>query len=286
MDMKQIVMLALQLSILSTVFSFGLKATAGDLLYVLRRPRLLVRSLLAMFVIMPVLVIVLIRIFNFSQAVEVLLVSLAISPIPPLLPQRELKAGGRAEFGLGLMAFLAILSIASIPLELELFQLYFQRALSVPATGLAGVVLKAAIAPLIAGMLIHAFAPALAARIEPTMAAIGKILLPLAALVVLVGASSAIWALVGDGTVIALVTFVVAGLVIGHVLGGPDRDHSAVLALSTACRHPAIAFMVASSNFPEHHFGPLVLMYVLINGIVGIPYLMWQRRAVAAVTAG
>jgi len=45
MDSKQIIMLALQVSILATVFGFGLKARPGDLLYLWRQPGLLVRSL-------------------------------------------------------------------------------------------------------------------------------------------------------------------------------------------------------------------------------------------------
>jgi len=53
MDAKQLVMFALRVSILCTVFGFGLKATKGDLLFLVRRPGLLGRSLLAVFVIMP-----------------------------------------------------------------------------------------------------------------------------------------------------------------------------------------------------------------------------------------
>jgi len=53
MDLKHILGLAFQVSILCTVFGFGLKATLEDLLYLIRRPGLLARSLLAVFVIMP-----------------------------------------------------------------------------------------------------------------------------------------------------------------------------------------------------------------------------------------
>ena len=47
MDLKQLVVLALQISIIATVFGFGLKATIADLLYLVHRPGLLARSLLA-----------------------------------------------------------------------------------------------------------------------------------------------------------------------------------------------------------------------------------------------
>jgi BASS family bile acid:Na+ symporter len=283
MDLKQIVTLALQLSILATVFSFGLKATASDLLYLLRRPGLLARSTIAMFVIVPILAVVLVRVFNFSHAVEVVIIALAISPVPPLLPQREHQARGHAAYGLGLMAIMALLSIIIVPLELAILQTYFGRALSTSPSAIAGLVLNAAILPLLAGMLVRVASPAIADRIMPAVALTAKVVLALAGLVLLAGASSAMWALVGDRTLVALAMFTVIGLIVGHLLGGPDPEHAAVLALSTACRHPAIAFAIASANYPNEPFGPLILLYLLVNVIVALPYLVWRRKTATPI---
>ncbi len=108
---------------------------------------------------------------------------------------------------------------------------------------------------------------------------IAKVLLPLALLVLLAAAAPAILALIGNGgIVIAMVIFLTVGLAVGHMLGRPDPDHSLVLALSTACRHPAIALSIAAANFPEERFGAPILLYVLLGAIVAVPYLAWQRR--------
>ena len=48
MTRQQIILSAVQASIFLTVVGFGLQATRDDLLYLVRRPGLLVRSLLAM----------------------------------------------------------------------------------------------------------------------------------------------------------------------------------------------------------------------------------------------
>lgn len=53
MDLKQVVTLAIQVSIVGTVFGFGLSATPADFRYLLERPGLLVRSLLAVLVVTP-----------------------------------------------------------------------------------------------------------------------------------------------------------------------------------------------------------------------------------------
>lgn len=55
MDLKQLVMLGLQVSIVCTVFGYGLKTTTAALLFVVRRPVLLARSLLCVLVIVPAL---------------------------------------------------------------------------------------------------------------------------------------------------------------------------------------------------------------------------------------
>src|SRR5262245_42156877 len=129
MDLKQLVLLALQVSILSIVFGFGLKATPADLMYLVRRPGLLLRSLLAVFVIMPIVAILLVRMFDFPPTVRAALVALAISPVPPLLPRKERKAGATSSYGLGLMAILALVSIVAVPASLELLGRLFQRPL-------------------------------------------------------------------------------------------------------------------------------------------------------------
>jgi len=282
LDLKQIVLLALQISILTTVFGFGLQATRGDLLYVVRRPGLLARSLLAVFVVMPVVAVLLFAIFDFPQMVGVALLALAISPVPPLLPNRERKAGGDESFGLGLMAILALTSIGTVPAALRLLAFFADRSLAIMPSALAAMVLKAVLAPLAAGVIVRFWLPTVAARLERPVSLIGKVLLPVAALALVVPALPAISTLVGGGAVLAMAIFVVAGLGIGHLLGGPDPDHSVVVALSTACRHPAMALAILTTNFPEYHFGPLILLYLLVNGIAAIPYLKWQEKRISA----
>jgi bile acid:Na+ symporter, BASS family len=285
MDLKQIVMLALQVSILATVLGFGLKTTPDDLLYVVRRPGLLVRSLIAVFVIMPIAAVILVEAFAFRPAVEIVLVALAISPVPPLLPRKEARAGGQNSYALGLMAILALVSIAAVPLGLSVIEQVFGREFQTSPNSVARVVVKSTLAPLLAGMAIQAFLPAIAARLVRPTALVARVLLPAAVLVLVAGAFTAIWAAVGDGTVLAMVILTLAGLAIGHVLGGPNPEHAVVLALSTACRHPGLALTIAATNYPNQQFGAIILLYLIVNALAGLPYLKWQRRHLAPAVA-
>jgi BASS family bile acid:Na+ symporter len=268
----------LQVSILATVFGLGLQATWADLLYVVRRPGLLARSLLAILVIMPVVTLALVRMFDFAHAVKVVLVALAISPLPPILPRKETSAGGHVSYGLGLMIILALVAIPAIPLTLGLLGRVVGREFAISPATIAGLVFKSTILPLLAGVLVRAVLPAVAERIRKPVNLVGTALLAVAALAVLASALPAIWAAIGNGTLAALAIVSLVGLTIGHLLGGPSREHAVVLALSTACRHPAIALTIASANFPDQRFGAIILLHLLVSGVVAIPYLKWQRR--------
>ena len=283
MTLQQSIVLALQASIFMTVFDFGLQATFDDVLYVVRRPSLLVRSLVAMFVIMPVVAVTLAETFTFLESIEIALVALSISPIPPLLPGKEKDAGGDASYGLGLLAIAGALSIVILPLTLQLLGRYFGRPLAMSSGAIARVVLTSVILPLAAGLALRAIAPRLARRIAKPVGVVAKVVLAIGVLGLLAGVLPAALALAGDGTLVALAVFAAAGLIVGQWLGGPRDDERLVLALSTASRHPAIALAVARANFPdEPNLGASIVLYLLVNALVAFPFLAWRKRRAPA----
>ena len=279
MTAQQAVVLALQLSIVLTVFGFGLQTTAHDLQYFVRRPALLARSLLAMFVIMPIVAVILVRAFELRPSFEIALLALSISPVPPLLPGKEGKAGGRAAYGLALMAAVSILAIVVVPLLIQLLGRYFDRQLQMPPAAIAKVVVVMTILPLITGVMVRALLPAVAARLEKPTRLVSTVLLLAGAVALVIAAMPVILSMMDTGILLALTVFVVVGLGVGHWLGGPEPEEASVLALSTASRHPAIALAVAKINYPdEPHLGATILLYLLVLTVLSVPYVLRQRH--------
>ena len=285
MNVKQLALLVFQISLLSTVLVFGLKATLTDLRYLISRPGLLTRSLAAVFVVMPALAVALDRCFNFPPTVEIAIVALAISPLPPVLPAREAKAGAHQSYGLGLMVLLALLSIGIVPLAAEILGVLFGRRYDVAPGGIAVVILTTVLAPLAVGVAIHAVAPRVAERVVKPITLAAKVMIPLAALALLIIAAPALWRLITNGTILAIVVFLAVGFAVGHTLGGPEPDHAAVLAFSTACRHPGIALSIAASNYPDQRFAATILLYLITAFVLGLPYSAWHRRRAAHADA-
>jgi BASS family bile acid:Na+ symporter len=283
MDLKQIVILVVQASIVVTVFGLGLKAAPTDLLYLLKQPSLLLRSLISVLVVMPIIAVVLTRMFDIDRTAGIALIALAISPLPPLLPQRGAKGGGHESYGLALMALLALLSIVAVPLSVEILQLVFDRPLDVAPAAVARIVLIMAVIPLVAGVVIRGAAPAFADRIDRPVSLTSRVLLPIAVVLLLAGTWRAALAAVGGGALVTMTAFVVLGLAVGHVFGRPDPRTSVVLALSTACRHPAIALSIAVANFPDENFTGSIVLYLLVNAVIGVAYVKWQQPRPIAV---
>jgi bile acid:Na+ symporter, BASS family len=279
MTAHQAVLLALQASVLLTVFGFGLQASGSDLLYLVRRPSLLARSLAAMFVVMPILAVVLVRVLELRQSFEIALVALAISPVPPLLPKKQDKAGGQSAYALGLMAVVSLLAIAVVPLSLWVLGRYFKRPLQMPPAAIAKIVVMMTLLPLITGVIVRTIVPALAVRLEKPTKVIATVLLGAGAAALLISAFPVLAALIDIGMVLATAVFVGVGLAAGHALGGPHPEEATVLALSTASRHPAIALGIAKINFPnEPYLGATILVYLLVLTVISVPYVLRQRH--------
>ena len=93
MTLAALIPLAIQISIFAIVFALGLRVGVKEATWALRNPGPLARAFLAMFVIMPLVAAAMASLFELRPAVKVALVALALSPLPPLLPRKELKAG-------------------------------------------------------------------------------------------------------------------------------------------------------------------------------------------------
>ena len=131
--------------------------------------------------------------------------------------------------------------------------------------------------PLTVGMVTRAVATPFAEAVATYVERAGKVFMPVAAAPIAVAAPD-IWRLIGNGTMLGVTLFVVTGFAVGHVLGGPEPEHSAVLAFSAACRHPGTALAVVAANYPDQNLRAAVLIYLAVNVVVGLVYAYWHRH--------
>jgi len=286
MSLQTLILFVLKASILLNVFAIGLKAGVHDATYMFRRPGKLAKALLAMNILMPLFAVAFVLAFHLKHAVEVALVALAVSPVPPILPRKLRKAGATESDTIGLLVAVGILAIVFVPAAMEILERVFHVPLRMTFASVAALVFITIILPLALGIAVHTLAPVAADRLVNPIAKIASIALLLSAVAILFSSAPAIWELTGNGTLVAIAAFVLVGLLIGHFVGGPKPENRTGLALATASRHPGIAIALAVANFPEEKLAiSAVLLYLLVNILVSIPYhILTKRKTQEVVT--
>jgi BASS family bile acid:Na+ symporter len=288
MDLTSLILLVLKISILLNVLALGLEATLADATFLFRRPRRLVRALLSMNVLMPLVALLLAVTFALKPAVKIALVALSVSPVPPLFPKKALKAGAKENYTFGLLFAMAVLAIVVIPITMEIFERVVGTPLQMSVGLVAKLVFTTVLAPLLAGIGLRAWAPLFAEKAAAPVAKFASALLILSVLAVFIGSVRSILSLIGDGTLFSLAGFALAGLVIGHWLGGPELEDRRVLSLATATRHPGMAVAIAQANFPGQKLAvPAIALYLVVAGVLSaLASARYARREAAPKETG
>jgi BASS family bile acid:Na+ symporter len=246
-------------------------------------PGLLARSLVAMYVVMPLIVVGIAYVLDLNHALEVALVLLALSPVPPILPKKEIEAGGSTRYVLGLLAVASLVAIVVVPGGIALIGPIFGQHVMIPVGITTKVVATSVLLPLIAGFVIAHLAPQFAKKVAGPLASAATVLLVVLFLPTLFVARHAIFAQFGNFTILAIAIFTLIGLAVGHLLGGPIEGDRTALALATATRHPGVALAILHVVSPQDPgIGPVVLLYLLVGGIVSLPYVIWRKRLTRA----
>jgi BASS family bile acid:Na+ symporter len=279
--------LILQISVILQVFAVGINTSWDDATYLFRRPKQLLNSILARNVAVPIIAIILIKTFSFHVAVAITLGVLAVTPVPPLLPRSQIHAGCRSGYVIGLLVSQAILSILLAPVTIHVMNLVLGTQTHFSAVQVAELIVKTILMPLAAGMLVSSLMPEID-QYAPDLLLAGTVLLIVGAIPLLILAWRTFGSLVGNGAMLALALFTVAGTLVGHVLGGPAAEDRTALAMATSSRHPGLALAIAVANYPEQKMliAGAVVIYLLIRTILFFPYVRWRHTVVARRTVG
>ncbi|HEY7799901.1 MAG TPA: hypothetical protein VIA80_14115 [Hyphomonadaceae bacterium] len=276
--LQALVPVLLTLSLAGLVLAVGLNASRHDLLYVLTRPTLLVRAIASVLILPPLVAGILIVLLPIEPVAKAGIMLMAISPVPPLVPGKELGVGGRKNYAYGLYVAMALLTIVSVPLVMAITTTLFDRNDHVSVASIARTTFLGVLLPLAIGLAVRAMAPALASRIWGVIYKVSIVLVLAAFLPIVVKVWPAIQQLIGNGTVVVMAAVTLICLSVGHLLGGPELRDRATLATASSVRHPGIAMSIASASFSDPRVSAAVLLFMLVGLLVSIPYTVWVKR--------
>lgn len=286
MTLETLSLLSIKVSLFAVVVSIGMTSTWRDATWLLRSPGLLARSVLSMQLLVPLLAVLLATRLPLPPGVKIAIVLLSLSPVPPVMPGKAVQVGGNRPFAVSLLTVSGVLAIAIIPASLRILNDISTFTLGIAPMVVAKLVAMSILVPLVVGMIISAVALEFGRRASPIIGKIGMACLLLGIIPLVVKMLPAMRALTGDGSLAVCAVLCLAAMLIGHLLGGPDRGDRTVLALSSSMRHPAIAIALAQANFSHEPLAvPAILLYTIVALVVRLPYTKLSIRRHAEYVA-
>ena len=271
------------LTVFVLMLALGVNNSFERLTSLWRRPGLLLRSLFAVVFLVPMVVALLLWMFDLPPAAATGLAVLAAAPGAPLTSKRSQMAGGDPTYTASLQLTLALLAVGITPVILALFQALFELVIGgVTLFQVARQVGQVTFLPVIIGLSLQQFAPRLAEVLRKPVLVLANILFIflLLMLVLLLALVPELRAMlnVGQLPAVAILLMVVVSLTLGHLLGGPRRDQRSALATACIARNVGLALFIAELSDYGRHFIPTLLTYMILGALLAVPYAVWSKR--------
>jgi BASS family bile acid:Na+ symporter len=263
--------------VVSSMLAVGVSLTVSQIMAPLRNGKLVSLALLANFVLMPLGALLIARLLRLDEPLGIALLLLGTAAGAPFLPKLAGIAKSNLAFAVGLMVLLMVLTVVYMPLVLPLLL----KGVSIDPTKIARSLVILMLLPLGAGLLMKAQFCNVADRIRTPLNRLSSLSLALLIVLLLATKIQSLIGLFGTRGILASILFILVGIAIGWLLGGPAFGTKGVLALGTAQRNIAAALVVGGKNFDD----PNVLVMVVVVAVVGLLILMPLARVLGSRSA-
>jgi BASS family bile acid:Na+ symporter len=251
-------------------FDIGMSTPIADLRRELGSA-VLWRALLAALLFVPALAVAVAKAVPLTQVGRGVLVLMAVSPGAPLMMYRVRQRGGNTALACALATALTVASVGTVPAELSALNALFPVALHVSPLRLVRTLLPGLWIPLALGLAARAARPAAAAKVELVLRAVVRVVTVFVTIVVLAVGSRWLGE-VRPSAWVAMVAVTLGAALLGHALGGPDPRDRRTVAYAVVLGNPAIALLVARTNYPGLELAPAIVVYVIVRMLALIPY--------------
>lgn len=272
--------LATLIFVLTSMLGMGFSLTVPQILAPLSNRKLVILSLAANFILVPLLALGILFIFPLSEGLSIGLFLLGTSAGAPFLPKLAQVAKGDTAFAVGLMVLLMVVTILYVPIVLPLFL----SEVTINPWDIAKSLILLMLLPLALALFIRARYEEIASGLLPLMTQATNLSLLVLFVAFFVVYFSDLIGIIGSTAIIAAVVFLLISFVIGYFLGGSGGSIRRVLALGTAQRNLSAALAISALNFAD----PNVMVMIMVVALAGLVLLMFiggelgKRAKVAA----
>tara|TARA_R110002020_G_scaffold16900_11_gene60065 strand:- start:4766 stop:5647 length:882 start_codon:yes stop_codon:yes gene_type:complete len=284
--MGTVVGIVLPLGLAFIMFSLGLGLRASDFLRVIREPYAFFIGAINQVLLLPVVTFLLVLAFGIGPELAVGFMILAFCPGGVTSNILTRLARGDVALSVSLTAVISLASMITVPPLLALSIGYFSGEAAGPVDigGIAVQLFLLTTVPILIGLTLHHFAPALTGRIEPVVAQVANALFALIVIVAL----AANWGVFVENLPVlapALVCLIVVLLALGYgvarLAGLPDGQVKTI-SVETGIQNSTLGITVAAMlTGYEAGLSPYALpaaVYGILMYVVSAPVILWFRR--------
>jgi len=265
------------IAVIGLMFCSGLNMVPGHLKFFRGRLSLLLQSLFAVLVLVPVAALAVAYLIRPVHPAAVGLAIMASSPAAPLMLTRASRAAGRLDYVGSLHLILAALSIVSTPVTLAVMSSLIGFDASIDPIQIAKLAFTVILLPVGLGLFVRKKYPGVAERIGRPLNRIFGILLILVVLVLFAKTYRFLLDL-DFHSYASVVIFIVLALAAGHFSAPDVSEEKAALALEAAGRNPGFALVIAQLNFPHARPVAFLVPYMLVFMVLSVLYISWYKR--------
>jgi predicted Na+-dependent transporter len=271
----------LNLFVAIVMFSIGLRVSTGDLYGILRARGLLMRTLMANCILIPAIGFLLIRTFPLTPDASIGIMLLAAIPGTPISLQFTRLAKTRLAFAAAVIFVLSLVSVAMTPVILETMPQTLQHSEQPVSSLLATLAVYIAL-PLCAGVWVARLAPNIGSGLILPLGVLASVVFAFIMWETRLMRREALNTIRGNGTILAMLLLLLFSMLIGWLIGGPDRDTRRILATSTGMRSVIVVWYIARFCFPgtQVYMIPLVYLSLMVpaNLLFHLAFLLRQKQ--------
>jgi len=279
--MQEFLTVALKLSIVvflvTAMLHIGTSLTLRQILEPLRNARLVIISLGASYILIPLTAVVISRAIPLEQPLRIGLVLLSMTAGSEAGPKIIETAKGNIAFSVALLTMQLAVTIIYVPLVLSLLlpEVHFNH--SKLLLKLFALVLL----PMVSGLFLKARHGSIAKRISPFMHSMSTLFMFLMASLIIILNFAEIVRLIGSGAILAGAIFVIIAFIIGYLVGGPGQDTRRTLGFMSGARNSSISLMIASQVFDDPDVLLMITLTVILMLLILLPTAYWFGRRTA-----
>lgn len=252
--------------VVSSTVSVGLSLTVPQILAPLKNIRLVALCLVANFVLAPLAALGLWKALGLDEPLGIGLLLAGLAAGAPFLIKLAEFAKADIALAVGLMVLLMVVTVGYVPSVLPLLV----QGAAVNPVRIAASLVVLMLVPLAIGLALRARGPGIAGRIRPAVGVVSNVSMVLVVLLTVAGHFRSVVSVFGTFAVLAAVMYTAVCAGIGWLVAVPGtRD---VLALGTAQRNAAAAFVVAGQNFDDARVIVMITVALIVEFLMLLPF--------------